>query len=242
MKNSPNTPLLLKTMRTATAQVRFKKSHTTLRKELRRAEKQLTNAEKAINYHFTRSHKEYINEEIFPRAAKVANSTFTGKTRTKKFTRRFRSFKVMSAYQLFLLELDCLGRINEQMLLQDEENHFPILVDYNPEKATITTSHNGISLDKLTTKMVVPNLERQITTILNILANARVIHLDMHKRGSNIVIDSHGILSIIDFDMAQAANRPFNYTVEAKLRRGKQLLTRKQIEKTLACNSHIIIQ
>jgi len=135
----------------------------------------------------------------------------------KTFRNKFSPHNGKTAYQNFILELDCLGRINEVMSNNNEYEHFPILLGYDSKALTIRMSNRGRSIKDLREPILVEGLHRQVNNIHRILTEARVIHLDCTGNGKNLLINKSGILSLIDFDIAVANANPFSHKIVYRL-------------------------
>lgn len=161
--------------------------------------KLLGNFSKNIDYNFR---KWFSSEEIIKRATEItkSKSNYNGQIYKKKFRDRPQVFSGLTREQSFLLELNCLSKLNKTR--GDKMDHFPRLVSFDSSECTITTSLNGVSLDKLKNVVVTSNIVFQCQTIVNTLRESNVIHLDDHHTGKNIVINEQGIISLIDFDIA----------------------------------------
>lgn len=200
--------------------------------------------EKTIDYQFKKLMGSYINDEIIPRADKVKHPAYPDKTHKKVFKSRYRNWNAMSAYQNFILELDCLSRINETMWSIEKVKHFPILVDYDIESLEITISHNGESLNQIQNggiRIERSEAKRQVIDALDILDKAKVVHLDMCRSGKNIVINNKQVFTFIDFNMAQANGISFNYCVEQRINEHSHTLTKDMFFSILERNKNIIL-
>ena len=198
-------------------------------KELKENQSRQALLVKSLNFSFFAAHGDYIEAEVIPRAMRQKVGLNNDKFYTKKYGNRLRSFKNMTKYQRFFLELDCLSRLNYEMQNNNNYKHFPILFDFDAQRLEIFTSYNGISLQELNSEVMVNNLDGQIDFIVSALESAGIYHLDMSMTKNNILVDGDGCLSIIDFDMAQVDNRPFNWTVSENMKSKRYRLTRERL-------------
>ena len=121
----------------------------------------------------------------------------------------------LSDRQAFYLEVESLRRLNCSELSPTERRHFPRLISLDSRALTVTTSHNGITLDKLKRKVSVPNIETQILTIARTLEKVSIVHLDI-SRGKNITVDDKGTLCLIDFDIACLDGLPLSGKIQER--------------------------
>ena len=177
----------------------------------------LQEAESNLNFWFCESMGDYIEKELLPRAHSILPKDYSGKTFVKKFRSRYKSFNGLSSYQNFILELDCLSLINNLNVDEDRPRHFPRIIDFNVEDKSITMSDQGLSVDRLTQEVVIPEFESQVSRMLQILHDAKVVHMDMNPSGRNLLVDKMGTLSIIDFDCAVALDRPFSKSYQRRV-------------------------
>jgi hypothetical protein len=176
----------------------------------------LQTAETNVDFWFRQSMGNYIENELLPRARNVLERDYPGPSYVKTCRSRYKSFNGLSTFQNFILELDCLSLINS-VTAGEEPRHFPRLIDFDVESRSITMSHQGTSVDRLTKRVVVPDFEAQVSRMLQVLHDAQVVHLDMNPSGRNLLVDERGILSIIDFDCAVALERPFSESYRARV-------------------------
>lgn len=198
-------------------------------------------AEQTIDFQFKKLMGEYIETQVVPLASAVKAPKFDSQVYVKRFTSKYQTWNSMSAYQCFILELDCLSRINCAMQSRNKTKHFPILVDFDLNTLTITISNNGNALNKLKEPFVVKNLSLQIEEIFETLKQAKVIHLDMVTSGKNVVVNKEGILTIIDFNMAQANGYSFNHCVEKRILDKTYTLTKECFLDIIKKNKNIEI-
>jgi len=152
---------------------------------------------------FWSAHAKYVHEVLFPRAKRCKAPPPGEGVFTKKVRKHYGPWP--SRLQ-FLVELDCLSLLNSLNLSPDTRKPFPTLFDWNFENLTFEMSNCGISVDKLREKIFVPDVISQAKVIAQCLEAAGISYWDMHPSGKNLVVDSHGRLSIIDFGHAQAGN------------------------------------
>ncbi|ATX65068.1 hypothetical protein [Roseinatronobacter bogoriensis] len=208
-------------------------------KELSALEKKLEICSATSDYLFDLSFSDYILEEIFERAERVKQTEISGKLHTKRFRNRFGVSSGLTKKQAFFLELDCLSRIAECCDIEAQQ-HFPILIDYDTEQFTITTSHNGISLKDIREVIAVPDFNCQLSLILSTLSKAQVAHLDCHPNGKNLTVSNEGIISLIDFDNAQVKDQPFNHIMRNRYENNFQKTKEKMVFAVVNCKFLIL--
>lgn len=122
-------------------------------------------------------------------------------TFVKTARHRLDDFSGLTSYQSFILELECLVRLNK---LTDENGRspFPKLYSFDVEKREIESSHVGHSLSCLNYSVDVRCFGEQIASIVALLKKAGVIHLDNHPSGKNVCVSDEGRIYLIDFDLA----------------------------------------
>lgn len=202
---------------------------------------QLSIAEKTLDFQFRTFMRDYVETVVLPRATRVRKRDYAHKTYTKTARRRFLPVNAKTGYQNFILELDCLSRINEAVDEQDLPRHFPVLVDFDPDKLTITCSHDGESLEILRKPVHIPNPAAQIRQITETLAQARIKHLDMHPSGKNLLVDPKGRLTVVDFDMAQVDGLSLSSSVDERLANDEMVLTGARILAILQAQKYITL-
>ena len=215
----------------------FKKKES-LKASLKSYKNKLRIAEASIDFQFKKIAENYIKEQVLPRAARVKATDYSGDYIEKKYNRNFEPFKGMTPFQLFHLELDCLGRLNE-ITQEYENNHFPKLIDFDANSLIMKFSNNGQSLNNLKSTIKVPQIKKQLDYIFLCLEKARVVHLDMHPAGTNISVSTEGVVSIIDFDLAKVNDFSFNYTIDEILQSDKIVTTRERVLEILKGNKYI---
>jgi len=203
--------------------------------------KQLSIAEKSIDWQFNRQFGQYINHIVVPLADKIQNKSFDGRTITKEYTSQFTDFKALTALQRFTLELESLSRVIEQSQILNTQNNFPVLVGFDLLRLQIKTSHNGTCISDVKKSITVYNSERQVDNILRTLEKAGVTHVDMTMRGTNFCVDSSGNLSLIDFDMTIVMGNAINFTLEEK-KNSEFLTTKERIFRMLERNKKILLK
>ena len=170
----------------------------------------------AFDEMFLANHREYVDTTVIPLASSVLVEAGDGE---KVFRKEFRHPKGtgLTATQAFFLELDCLARINQVVSAQNTTRHFPTLHGFDVDNLSLELSFDGVSLNNLSSQQVVPDAEAQIDTIVATLERANICHLDIHESGKNLLVDSEGRLTLIDFNRAVIGNIPANSLVGRKL-------------------------
>ena len=170
----------------------------------------------ASDHMFMTINQERIDRNLVPLAASVAEGASEGE---KVFRKVFLHPKGtgITAKQAFFLELDCLARINQVMIGQTTLRHFPRLRGFDVDALILELSWDGVSLDNLASPQVIPQADRQIDDIVATLERADICHLDIHESGKNLLIDSEGRLTLIDFNRAVIGNTPINPLVGRRL-------------------------
>lgn len=113
----------------------------------------------------------------------------------------------LNTRESFELEKNCLEIINSNFkcICGLKCYHFPKLLSYNSKTVTMKLSHCGISMDKYSRHnkpIIIKNMNEQINCIIYNLKNNKIKHHDMHLSGKNLCLNSNGIISVIDFDIA----------------------------------------
>ena len=169
----------------------------------------------ASDHMFAELNQERIDNEVLPLATSVTEEAGEEKVFRKVF--RHPKGTGITAKQAFFLELECLARINQALVTQDSLRHFPRLHGFNVDDLALDMSWDGVSLDNLTSPQIIPDAEGQIENIVATLQRADICHLDIHESGKNLLVDSRGRLTLIDFNRAVIRNTPVNPLVGRKL-------------------------
>ena len=149
-----------------------------------------------------------------PRDSRSFASTIT------KVHRTYNGWSQLSRSQSFHLEIHCLKRLEQHFeCICGRGHHFPRVIRYNAEQSRLTLSYRGPSIDKLRSSTRVSKMEAQVKCIIHNLRKSEIKHLDMHDTnrtnfagiwrdtspiGKNLCVNRHGIISVIDFDVACA--------------------------------------
>lgn len=147
-----------------------------------------------------------------------------------------------TAFQAFVLEANCLGRLREVM---ERHDHwcFPVSYGLDVKSRTITMSDCGVSLLDLAEAQEVRELDLQLDRMVDLLREASVVHLDANPSGKNITVDRHGGLHLIDFDIAALDGRCINAAHRLRLERfernGGYARYREQLKHTVKTHPHI---
>ncbi|WP_156824353.1 hypothetical protein [Thioalkalivibrio thiocyanoxidans] len=158
---------------------------------------------------------------------------------TKQFRTRFQNWNGMTAYQNFILELDCMSRINRVLETGDIRRHFPRLVQFDVKSLTVTYSYEGVGVNNLQESVVVPRVWEQLDEIDRTFKRARVVHLDMHRSGKNLLVGSKGNITVIDFDVAQAGGLSFNWSIDKRIESGKLVASKANMFDILASHRYV---
>lgn len=187
-----------------------------LRVEFEAQNRKMQSLIKASDHFFLENHQDTIDRDLLPLAASVVEPAREGE---KVFRKVFLHPKGtgITALQAFFLELDCLARINRVLGDLPTPRHFPLLRGFGVDDLVLELSWDGASLDKLTTPHTIPEADRQIDDIVATLEQADICHLDIHESGKNLLVDSEGRLTLIDFNRAVIGNRPVNPLMARRL-------------------------
>ena len=160
-----------------------------------------------IDSFFWAKHESYVREILLPRAERVKapEALSSVEAFTKQFSEKGNSGP-WTPRARFLLELDCLSRLNSLAWSVRDRKPFPIILEYSLETLTITMSNCGKSLDRLEKDLEIPDAEAQVKRIAWALHASEIVYLDMHPSGKNLCANHLGQLSIIDFDVASLAD------------------------------------
>ena len=106
--------------------------------------------------------------------------------------------------QAYQLEKDCLLLLEKNFKCRCGLNaqHFPKIVSCNDDEFKFKLTHQGTSLDNLTAPIKVHRSDEQIDCIVENLKKNNIKHLDIPNAGGNLCINSKGVLSVIDFEIA----------------------------------------
>lgn len=143
--------------------------------------------------------------------------------------------------QAFLLEVNCLIRLNE-VERDSPRRHFPVLLDIDPERQRFAMTRVGLPLTDLPAgpQTVVHDLGAQAACIVRRLERAGVVHLDLHRSGKNLAVDRTGTVSLIDFDVAALDGVAWSGWIRERLDRfqrwgGYERTQRRIIQLVAAC-------
>ncbi len=210
-----------------------------LRKDNEKLVKRLAVAERSLNYAFEKGFRSYIRQVVLPRAREVQEGDMECRVYTKQFRTRFQNWNGMTAYQNFILELDCMSRINRVLETGDIRRHFPRLVQFDVKSLTVTYSYEGVGVNNLQESVVVPRVWEQLDEIDRTFKRARVVHLDMHRSGKNLLVGSKGNITVIDFDVAQAGGLSFNWSIDKRIESGKLVASKANMFDILASHRYV---
>ena len=133
----------------------------------------------------------------------------------------------LSIKNSFDLEYECLELINNNFKCKckcQKNNHFPKIISCNKDNFIFELSDCGISLNNyrqyVKQKKIKPikivNLDEQIDCIISNLKEKKIKHLDMTLCGKNLCINSNGIISLIDFDIAAIDDKFMSEKIKAR--------------------------
>jgi hypothetical protein len=110
----------------------------------------------------------------------------------------------LSQKQAYQLEKEILLLLEKNFKCVCGQNtyHFPKIVSSLDTKYRLKLTNCGHSLDKIREKIKISNKNEQIKCIVTNLKKSNIQHLDMVLSGKNICLNTNGILSVIDFDIA----------------------------------------
>ena len=133
----------------------------------------------------------------------------------------------MTLPQVFELELEVYQLLNNW-------NNFPKLISFDKINFTITIENCGQSLHKLrqinNSKIVIPNLEEQVSNICQGLKNNNITYLDLDP--TNICLKEN-TLFLIDFDKVVINDLPKSKILEEMYIEFKKNVSDDSIKKTL---------
>jgi len=118
-------------------------------------------------------------------------------------------FHGLSKYHSFLLEYNCLNKLNKnyECICRDKVNHFPKIINVYLPHYKFMLTRCGRSLNKLKKRVIITNLDEQLNCIIHNLYKNNIKHLDMTSDGKNMCIDENGTIAIIDFDISSINNK-----------------------------------
>lgn len=163
-----------------------------------KAERKVRRAQDYAEYAFKFLFSSYIEDEILPRAHQVRVIDYSAPV----FVKHFKDGKTRTLIHFFL-ELDCLSRLADKKNSECSIRHFPRIIDFDIHNRSITMTDEGTSLRDLSEIVKVPDAYQQVERIMNQLLNAGIVHYDICPLGKNLVVDSVGKISIIDFGLVE---------------------------------------
>ena len=146
----------------------------------------------------------------------------------------------------FKLELNCLDSLYKnypkysKKYFTNMDYPFPIIYKLNNDQFKL--SNNGISLNKLRSKIVVPKYKLQLKNIIHNLKGNNIKHFDMCFTGKNIVVNKKGTISLIDFNLSQINNFPSTLFINIRSKKFKYKKLYDKMEDILKKNKYIILE
>lgn len=114
------------------------------------------------------------------------------------------------------IELACLSRLSQT----PGAVHFPVVTDMDRSVPSLTLLHAGLDLrhvERRGTPVPVPGALSQIERMLDAMAVAGLVHLDLHPDGRNLCVSDDGHLTLIDFDIAALDGKCLSGSINERL-------------------------
>ena len=122
------------------------------------------------------------------------------------FTKNFDIYLKIQSSKSYQKEKYCLQKLesNYKCICKKKCNHFPKIVSYNDKLNIIVMTHHGYDCKYLNRLIKVPDHKKQVECIVSNLKNSNLSQNDMLPK--NICINSKGVITLIDYDLAKIDN------------------------------------